>query len=155
MLIRKTAYWQLIERLISLKDSKVIDESMSEFLPDITALNKQQLEKGEYVSGVNLPDYSEISVEIFGKPDGAMTLNHTGDYYESFKAILTDTEILLESNPIKTDKGVTTNIEKKYGADYGEDIKGLNESNFTIIKESIEEEAINQIRRILFGGSRS
>jgi len=152
MLIRKTAYWQLIERLISLKDSKVIDESMSEFLPDITALNLQQLERGQYVSGVNLPDYSEVSVEVFGKPDGAMTLKDSGDYYESFKSILNNTEILLVSNPIKTDNGVTINIEQKYGAAFGQEIKGLNVQNFTIIKESIEQEAINKIRGLLFRG---
>jgi hypothetical protein len=47
-------------------------------------MNTDQLFQGEGVDGSLLPDYSQRSVEVFGKPQGPWRLFETGDFYRGF-----------------------------------------------------------------------
>lgn len=51
----------------------------------ISELNRKQLQQGKYKEGNSLPDYSRTSVEVFGKPQGAIKLYDTGTFYKSIK----------------------------------------------------------------------
>lgn len=152
MLLRKTKYWEMILKLQSLKGDEVVTNAIQENLKHIVDLNQQQLQKGEYTNGEKLPNYSPTSVSVYGKKAGAMTLKDTGDYYNSMEAKLSaDKElILLESDPIKFDKGNETNIEEKYGTDYGQEIKGLNQDNLSIVQGNVKDDIITGLRRVLF-----
>jgi hypothetical protein len=149
-MLENTKYWHLIDKLKSLNSDQVVDDAIEDNLYEIVKLNQSQLEKGEYVSGNKLPDYSDVSVELFGKPDGPMTLKESGYYYGSMEGQLAGDEIRILSDPIKIDNGRRTNIEEKYGSSFGEQIKGLQEGNKKIIREKVKDNILIRIRRILF-----
>lgn len=53
---------------------------------EVNYLNTEvQLDNGQRSDGSFLPDYSEVSVEFYGKRSGAIRLYDTGAFWESFK----------------------------------------------------------------------
>jgi len=53
----------------------------------IAELNQMQLAEGQRPDGSFLPDYSQTSVSVFGKPPGAIKLFDEGDFYEGIKPL--------------------------------------------------------------------
>lgn len=47
-------------------------------------LNVEQLHKGQKSDGRFMPDYSPVSVEVYGKPPGPIKLYDTGAFYRGF-----------------------------------------------------------------------
>lgn len=136
-MIGKTVVGKLISKLSGLDSEKVRDVAIEIVVGSGIIENKvrEQLSRGEYADGNNLPDYSEASVEVFGKKEGAMTLNDTGEYYKSIYSETDKESIIIQSQPIKGTK--QENIEIKYGSDYGETILGLQDENKEEVKEAI------------------
>src|SRR5690242_18820939 len=59
-------------------------QSFSDNQRAATDLNTDQLFQGKQADGGFLPDYSERSVTVFGKPPGPMRLFETGAFYRGF-----------------------------------------------------------------------
>lgn len=93
-------------------------------------LNQEfQLQHGIRSDGVLLPDYSETSIEVFGKEPGPMTLKDTGEFYESWEIFLEDDGIEMFANGEKIDDiGFRTDLLEVYG----EEVVGLTEESMTI-----------------------
>jgi hypothetical protein len=83
---------------------------------------EEQLQKGIRSDGVNLPDYSPISVSVFGKRAGPMTLKDTGEFYEGFYLDTSKWPIQFDS---KDDKSAMLQDR------YGHEIFGLTKENKT------------------------
>jgi hypothetical protein len=99
----------------------------------ISDLQATQLFKGQKRDGSYLPDYSENSVAIFGKPDGPIRLNDTGDFYKGFTLSINETGFVQYSKDDKNDM-----LIKKYG----KNIFGLNKEH--------RSEGIPYIRKSIF-----
>jgi hypothetical protein len=115
-------------------------EEVSETLPDILAevitenetliedIIISQLQKGQSGSGETLPDYSPVSVHVYGKPPGPIKLFDTGAYYRGITARV---------------KGQTLDVDNtdskrgKIAARFGEDIIDIQEGNIEVIQETI------------------
>lgn len=99
---------------------------------DISELNRDQLRRGEDVSGASLPPYSANSVTQFGKPAGAIKLFDTGDFYAAMKPEFADKSFIVNNTDSKAE--MLTN-------DYG-DVIGLQRDSIN----ELAQDALGQIQ---------
>lgn len=64
-------------------------------------LNTEQLSEGLRSNGSILPEYSDVSVEVYGKEPGPMTIKDTGDFYKSIEVKANSNQIELISTDEK------------------------------------------------------
>lgn len=93
-----------------------------------TNLNTDQLFSGEDAKGNKLPNYSERSVQVFGKHPGPWTLFESGSFYRGFFVRADKFPVVFESSDLKTGKIADALLSK---GENPEDIYGLNKSNLT------------------------
>lgn len=75
---------------------------------------KQLFEKGEDGNEKSLGEYSPFTVEIKrakGQPFDRITLNDSGDFYDSFEVVVRINEIVIIADTIKVD----TDLSKDFG----------------------------------------
>jgi len=121
--------------------NKITDESELHDL--MIKLNQMQLQKGLRSDGSILPDYSETSVKVYGKPAEAIRLYDTGEFYNSFDLSYKPTEIFFTADPIKyDDDGNETNLFARYSVN----VMGLVDDNLQIYIDKIREKLIKAIR---------
>lgn len=89
---------------------------------DISELNRDQLRKGERVDGSTLPPYSKRSVQVFGKPAGAIKLFDTGDFYKGIKPEFSDKSFAVIDTDDKTEM-----LTDRYGEVVGLQDQSINE----------------------------
>ena len=85
---------ELIENLNNLDIEKVVKQSISITAPTIAQLNREQLKSGKRADNSNMPNYSDASVNLFGKPQGAIMLFDTGNFHASITVQVKGDEIL-------------------------------------------------------------
>ena len=105
------------ETLRILKDNETI----------ATNMNTDQLFAGKLASGQDMPDYSETSIEKFGKRPGPYQLYETGEFYRKFYLNTTKFPVTIFSEDNKTPR-IMELIESK--GQNPDDIFGLNKINF-------------------------
>lgn len=120
----------LRSKLVSLQDEAGIVNLLKLTFEDlaikIEALNIEQLQKGQRADGSYLPNYSPVSVLVYGKPAGHIKLYDQGDFYAGITVTIDDEGIELIGRDIKTEMLVTR---------YGEGILGLTEESLEILKD--------------------
>lgn len=99
---------------------------------DISELNRDQLRRGEDVTGASLPPYSARSVTEFGKPTGAIKLFDTGDFYAAIKPEFADTSFMVTDTDSKAEM-----LAKEYG-----DVIGLQQDSIN----ELAQDALGQIQ---------
>lgn len=77
--------------------------------------------------GADLPDYSDASVNVYGKRPGHMTLKDTGEFYQSFVVRVDRTGINIIADTQKEDKDLL---------EYGE-IIGLTDENIELLRDML------------------
>ena len=86
----------------------------------IIELNQQQLyDKGIQADGTPTGNYSETSIEVFGKEPGHITLKDTGAFFSSFKVIQGTEGFLIIANTLKAvadykDVGLTFDLLERW-----------------------------------------
>ena len=112
------------KRVQSLNVNELIKEVLNDkrLLNFIEESNVSNLKKGERSDGSSLPNYSRVSVEKYGKPDGAIKLFDTGAFYESITALVRNLGIDFTADVIKG-KG---DRQVDLASIYGEKIIGIN-----------------------------
>jgi hypothetical protein len=105
----------------------------------IEKANKDQLKEGLTATNEPLPDYSETSVKVFGKPEGRIKLYDTGDFYKSITAKKEKNSIKIVSDEGKDWKFPMLALR------YGTDIIGISIDNLTLIEKEYIEKKINEI----------
>ena len=93
----------------------------------------------------SLGDYSQISVEVFGKRDGHITLEDTGDFYHSFRVSVEKDGFTINANSIKHGAKGTVDLTTRFG----DDIIGLTEENRDIITELIMKNIVKYVKQQL------
>lgn len=112
-------------------------------LNKISELNRSQLEKGERGDGSSLPDYSQTSVEVYGKEAGVIKLFETGYFYNTIEAIDMGNVIAILSNPLKRNEitGEITNLKERYGYE----IIGISDENMEVLRKDIRAKIVEYI----------
>lgn len=91
-----------------------------------TDMNADQLYQGEDAKGNKLPDYSERSVTVFGKPNGPMRLYETGSFYRGLFLDTSKFPVIVFSSDQKTGKIADLLASRGHNPD---DIYGLQKPN--------------------------
>jgi hypothetical protein len=104
-----------------------------------------QLKRGQRPDGSEFDDYSETSVEVFGKEAGPIKWNDDGEFYESIRAIPTADAINFSEALTTGDDGSKINLE----INYNEQILGLQDESKGVVKGVIREAYIETIRAAL------
>ena len=117
---------ELIENLNNLDIEKVVKQSISITAPTIAELNREQLKSGKRADNSNMPNYSDASVNKFGKPKGAIMLFDTGAFHESITVQIKGDEILTTAKDLY-------NLSERYT----DDIYGLADVQQEIYNENV------------------
>ena len=104
---------------------QMLKETFTELAPVVEDLNIEQLERGQRPDGSTLPNYSPVSVRIFGKRPGPMTMRNEGDYHRGITLVVSDTGVDLQGRDIKSEM-----LELRYG-----ELLGLQEESKQLLEE--------------------
>lgn len=88
----------------------------------------EQLQRGERGDGEKLPNYSPVSVAVYGKPAGPIKLFDTGDFYRGVTIEVTREGIIIYDTDGKTETLVV---------DYGKEILELQEQSIDEINQDV------------------
>lgn len=115
------------EKILSVKDNinVIIQLSFEAIKPLVEDANILQLQQGLRGDGTNLPNYSPVSVYVYGKPAGPIRLYDQGDFYRGITMRAEFDGIVLEGRDIKTQM-----LELRYG----EEILDLTEESIEQIQ---------------------
>lgn len=91
----------------------ITERALVDIQADISELNRDQLREGITSTGSFLPDYSNMSVQVFGKPSGPIKLYEFGDFYEGIVPEFAQKDFTLSGTDEKTD--MLTKRYKQYG----------------------------------------
>ncbi len=134
MISKLTILKDRLERL-SIFAPIVVEEVIQGLAPVIEDLLANQLQRGERGDGTILPNYSPVSVHVYGKPAGPIRLYDTGAFYRGMQLHVTtkDFEIIDSDHktPMLTER-------------YGDNILQLSETSLAILREDylVEEVSI-------------
>jgi glycerophosphoryl diester phosphodiesterase len=117
---------KLIQNASNLNDGKVFLLTFSD--PNlkslVLSLNKDQLKMGQLADETFLQEYSQRSIDVYGKRPGRFTLYDTGEFYNSFDVLAVTKDAIIEfADTEKPDKDLL---------EYGEVI-GLNGQSLEIL----------------------
>ena len=116
----------------------------SEVTREIDILNTDEQLFNQGVDSLNdpLPEYSETSVTLYGKPRGRIKLYDEGDFYNSFKIRATRNSIIIEADTEKED----TDLAEVYGIE----ILGLTDLSLSRLLEITVPKYINYVINEVF-----
>jgi hypothetical protein len=86
----------------------MIEETLKELTPVIEDLLGEQLQRGERGDGTILPNYSPVSVHVYGKPAGPIRLFETGAFYRGMTLEVTAKDFEIKDTDSKTAKLTNT-----------------------------------------------
>lgn len=125
----------------------ILLESIKDNEEAATNLNTDQMWQGEDATGRNLPEYSERSVQVFGKPSGPMRLFDTGDFYRSIFINADKFPVVFSSKDSK--EGKIADLLASKGTDI-QDVYGLNKQNLkSFARGNVLETFQTKIRNVL------
>jgi len=115
----------------------------------VTYLNtEKQLQFGLRSDETVLPNYSQTSIDVYGKPDAPIMLKDTGEFWRSFEVILDMDGFEIDGDSVKFDFE-PVDLE----AIYGEDIFGLTDKNMNIFLNALTPKIQKVIQRQIFKGT--
>lgn len=122
---------------------QVIDREMQWEIIRLNTID-QLFNEGLKSDGSRLPDYSETSVQLYGKPDGHIRLKETGEFYRSFvvKVDPKGAEIIAD-----TQKGTVDNDD--LAVRYGLNILGLTDENQNVIADALTNKYVEYLENEL------
>lgn len=129
----------LRDRIKSINLNGIAERALQVNQGEISDLNRDQLQEGITSTGGFLPDYSQASVQMFGKEPGPIKLKETGDYYEGIIPMFSDTSFDLMGTDIKTGM-----LEKRYGR-YGNPV-GLTDESISDLGQIILPDVQRELR---------
>jgi len=142
---------KILDNALALDENKIINQILSnkEFQRFIIDLNTrgQLFNKGIDSLSVSLGDYATTTIEgsgsFRGKRDKGQRFDHvtlldTGEFYRSFKIVLSNDSFEIVANPIKDDSNLFD--------DWGKDIVGLTEENLQKVRDAVTEKIIPIIK---------
>lgn len=105
---------------------------------------KQLYDKGVDAKGESLGEYSLYTRALKqerGQINDHVTLNDTGDFYNSFSVYLNGSNFIVSANTIKDTSDLI--------ADWGRDILGLNEESLKLLREKALQILIPYVKKLL------
>lgn len=130
----------ILEKLEFVRDNQdiFVAQAVEENQEVLSEINRRQLSEGLKSDGSFLPDYSPVSVSVFGKPEGPIKLFDKGNLYDQIGADILDDSFDMFSGDSKADE-----LIDRYDDDQGS-IFGIIPENLDIFaREEFSETLIN------------
>lgn len=96
-----SSFSQLITSLKNVNMDEVCLRAIELSEADIVQVNTEQLLDGKTSTGDFLPDYSPVSVYVYGKRPGPWTLRDTGAFHNSFFLVTENFPVLFDAKDEK------------------------------------------------------
>jgi len=146
-MLAETAIGELLERIEQIDEGKIWLEvaDSEEAIDAIAEAQREQLRKGQRPDGSSFPDYSPTSVNVYGKPQGAIQWYDDGEFYDTIGTVATDKQLQFFDALTTGDNGEDINLEERYN----ETILGIQTDNFTDINETFAAKYIEQLEILL------
>lgn len=124
--------------------SRSIEHAVKELSPVIEDMNTAQLQLGKRSDGSSLPNYSPVSVAVYGKPAGPIKLFDQGDFYKGITTKVGTTSFSLVGEDSKTEM---------LSLRYGDNIIGLSDEHIKELSHDyIKSYLLTTIRRYIQNG---
>jgi hypothetical protein len=140
----------IVDRALRLNESVAwFEVNDREVQWEIIRLNTidQLFNEGILSDGSLLPEYSEASVNEYGKRDGHIQLKDTGEFYRSFVVKVDPRGMEIIANTKKGDS-----LKDDLASRYGLNILGLTDENENILAKLLTDKYIKYVeQKILFG----
>jgi hypothetical protein len=109
---------------------------------EIIRLNTQDqlFDEGKRADGTILDDYSETSVNLYGKRPGPIQLKDTGHFYQSFIVLAEKSAILIIADDVFI-------YDRPLADEYGAEIIGLTKENTGVLIRMLLKKYIKEIRK--------
>jgi hypothetical protein len=146
-MLEQTAIFDLLKKVEQINENEIWREvaAQPETQEAIAETQREQLRKGERPDGSSFPDYSDVSVNVYGKPAGAITWYDDGEFYDSIGTTIEDKQLPFKDAITTGDNGEKINLE----TDKNEVILGIQENNFEQINEAFRVGFIEKAKQIL------
>lgn len=92
----------LLKKVESMDTSAVIDTAFDKTLSDLEDINRERMLDGVRSDGSIMPNYSKVSVEVFGYPPGPIKLKDTGAFQEAIKVVRSGNVLSTDSTDQKS-----------------------------------------------------
>lgn len=134
---------KLREKFVSLKQDmpQIVKESFDDISSFVEDRMIDQLDKGLKGDGTFQPNYSPVSIQVYGKPDAPIKLYDTGDFYKGIisKAVIDGVDI-----------NSTDSKRNMLIRDYGEQTLNLTDDNKEIVaKQYLQPSMFENIKEYL------
>lgn len=117
----------------------------NEIKETIKDIQQEQLSRGERPDGSNFPPYSDVSVNVYLKPDGPILWYDDGEMYDRITPQFTPDEIDMGQALTTGDDNKELDLE----IEYNEEILGIQSGNIAAIQEQVKASYIEQLRWFL------
>lgn len=136
-LIIMEALFNIVRNIQSLTNINVLFTTMSknpQLKELVTTLNtEKQLQFGLLSDDTILPNYSETSQNVYGKPNRPIMLKDTGEFWKSIEVTLTEDGFEIDGDSVKYDFEPVDLVDMvDFWGLKGENIYGLNNKNMAI-----------------------
>ena len=146
-MLSKTRIGALIDTLSKVNEALLWQNAgnENEIKETIKEIQQEQLGSGERPDGTPFPDYSDVSVFVYGKPAGAIRWYDDGEMYDRITPQFTPDSIDMGQALTTGDDNEEIDLE----IEYNEEILGIQEGNMSAIQEQIKASYIEQLRWFL------
>ena len=134
---------KLREKFVSLKQDmpQIVKESFDDISSFVEDKMIDQLDKGLKGDGTFQPNYSRVSIEVYGKPDTPIKLYDTGEFYKGVQSKAGLNGVDLTSTDSKRNMLIR---------DYGEQTLNLTDQNKEIVaKQYLQPSMFENIKEYL------
>jgi len=118
----------------------------------VTTLNtEKQLHFGLLSDGTILPNYSETSQNVYGRPNRPIMLKDTGEFWKSFEVTLTEDGFEIDGDSVKYDFEPVDLVDMvDFWGLKGENIFGLTDKNMSIFINALIPKIQNVVIQKIF-----
>lgn len=112
----------------------------------VTTLQQNQMyDDGVDAKGISLGDYSEVSIKIYGKPEGHIRMYETGAFFKSIKIKSEPQDIIISANTIKTAWDGAIDLLDRWA-----NLLGLNDKSLSRLREYVLPLFVEEVRASIF-----
>jgi hypothetical protein len=121
-----------------------IDNGVQNKIIELNTID-QLFNKGIDALGQSLGEYSETSINFYGKRRGHIQLYDTNEFYESFVVLVRKDSLVIRANTFKQGEKGTVDLTDRFG----DEIIGLTDENLEVITEMILINIIKYVKKQL------
>ncbi len=145
--------FKVLNRFKALDTDAIAVQVIEASVDTMADLNAEQIDSGLKANGEVMPDYSQASVEFYGKQPGPIRLRDTGAFQAGFFVTIKGGKVVFDSSDKKRDMLINgdTAFTKEFGrtgleVGYGEEVFGLSEKyKLEAMREAVRPEFIKKM----------